>query len=200
MRDRHFMVDCETWSTADSAVIRMVMLAEFDPSDGSVLRGHLIDARPSIDSQLESGRAVSGATVHWWRGQVRLSAMEPREVDVCECVLDLDALATAVLEFLPPPDVWQSGDRRPRIWSRGGIDVRWLASLLRDAGAEPPWSYWQERDVRTLDEFVPHVASALPHWPVADVHAQVAQVGRAFALAAGGAKANNAKMKDTANG
>jgi hypothetical protein len=179
---RHFMIDIETWDTAPTAVIRAIATVIFN-QDGEVIWKGLIDCRRTVDAQIESGRTIDAATIHWWASRTtRLSEMldmadgktsnvEIHTASTLGNILDSIAYATSTIQA------------DTRVWSRGHFDLPILAHLLTSQGRPIPWRHNQVRDVRTLDELVPPVKAAIPHHPLADCQAQMQQVCMALALA-----------------
>ncbi len=178
----HIMIDLETWDTTDNSVIRALAMAKFHPTTGDISARLVIDARPSVDNQVEVGRSISEQTQAFWRRQpFSLSKFlneTPREyLQTCNSTA---MLRSRIADFVRP--TLQTDEGKPsdgRIWSRGSFDC----GILRDLLIDYPWRYWQERDVRTLDSLVDKVTPSQPHNPLSDVEAQIQQVRNAHALA-----------------
>lgn len=177
------MIDFETWGKTASAVVRAVALAEFHPATRNIVRQLLIDARQSVDDQLEHGRSTDTDTVDFWSmTKPRLSELMNNSPN-SKRIKTTPELAYTIMEFI--------GEHKYRcVWQRGHFDLPILASLLQsldiseradDTGRRPlPWNYCQERDVRTLDEVTPKVSPDQPHHPMSDVKAQIRQVSNAI--------------------
>lgn len=174
------MIDIETWATTEDAAIRAAALIAFDPN-GEGDQGYLlIDARNSIDDQIDRGRSIDPSTVAWWRTQTPLwDAMTGHErIEV----MTLAGLVTEIENFTRP----LLAANTSCIWTRGHFNVRILqnAFLSLDPDANRLWAYYQEADVRTLDQFTARVPSEHPNNPLADCMAQIRQVRNAFTLKA----------------
>jgi exodeoxyribonuclease VIII len=189
---QHLMIDLETWATGADAVVRAVCAIIFNPETGQIGGQRVIDARPSIDNQVENGRKIDSATVTWWKKQGGLDRLL---LPHCETAIECDRQGdiVAAIDNLIRYSLWDNQNNRmqadARVWSRGSFDMmilRSLASHLQQDDPDPSdpvlWRYWQERDVRTLDCLTPTVKSTRPHDPVADCEAQIQQVVNAYAL------------------
>lgn len=174
------MIDIESWATVPQAVVRAIGIVAFSRWSGAILNQHLIDATASVDNQIEHGRVIDPTTVGWWQNQHALSGI----LDTYKnriTVSTTDQLQNAVLHLLHQY-TWDENLRKfhhdARLWSRGGFDMQVLRTL-----GEMPWFYWQERDVRTLDELQVKEQSNHPHDPMSDCLAQIKQVHNVFAAA-----------------
>lgn len=186
----HVMIDIETWDTAPTAIVRAIALLAF-ASNGEVVGKRLIDARETVDEQLEHGRTVDAGTVAWWRKQGPLRAHIDRHLDkdlVC---------ARSVEQILEEIDAFVRGapmGDNDKTWSRGRYDMSIIRDLYQTEEcdrdpidnaviiSEPPWPYWAEADVRTLDVLTDKVWPDHPHDPISDAEAQIRQVVNALRL------------------
>lgn len=161
------MIDFETWGTAPNAVIRAAALAEFFPSTGKVHRTLLIDARYSVDNQIEHGRTMDNQTVQWWldREETLNESMRGMSVRFAHNLAMLSSMLDGFIHRIG----------YERAWSRGRFDLPILATLTNI-----PWEFWREADVRTLDFIVPKPRPDQPHNPLSDVQAQIRQVHAAY--------------------
>lgn len=168
------MIDLESWGTEPDSVIRAAVLVTFSPTDhGEAL---YLDARPSIDDQLEMGRRIYNETQDWWRSQsptlseiVNPSAW-PIKVNDTEQIMDL------MIRFIIK--------NKPKyIWSRRCMDKDIIKDLLRSFGKKPPWDFRSEYDCSTFDLLLPKPASKVPHDPWCDCTSQIQHVQNALTLA-----------------
>jgi exodeoxyribonuclease VIII len=170
-----YMIDIETFATSERAAIRAIAVVEFCRLGDGGGRHLVLDTRPSMDGQIMSGREIDPNTVVWW-GKTEPLVIKHDAIGVESCDF-LDTALLRLVQFIRP------SEEECRIWSRGAFDLSILRHAWRDEFvAHPPWRYWQERDVRTLDEFAPKEASAIPHHPLYDCFAQISQVQHAFRL------------------
>ena len=179
----NLMIDLETWGTTEQAVIRAAALVIFDDY-GEKLVKRVIDARTSVDRQLECGRSIDADTVAWWSKQKPLSWMiEADELKQIVKTVSTEMKLITAFRSIYEGAILTSTDEKVFVWSRGRFDMQIISNLFAEQGqSETPWRYWQERDVRTLDSFVPQVKSKTPHNPLEDCYAQVAQVAAMYQL------------------
>lgn len=178
------MIDLETWARGPDAGIRAVGLAEFNPQTGYTERLALIDARTSMDDQIEAGRLVSASTMEWWRGKPALSSLINAHAEITQQVHTAFGIIKQVISFVLPMADAATGKLHGNVWARGSFDIAILRHLFDTFSVENqvPWAYWQERDVRTLDFLVDKVAAENPHDPLSDIAAQIQQVRAAAKL------------------
>lgn len=129
----HMMIDIETLGVSRDSVILSAGLVVFN-KDMIGYDSHLfLDVR----EQLQLGRTIDASTVKWW-------LLTDREAFSSLCMkgtLTLNDLKKELHFFYKTYDI-------KRVWSRGSMDLEILKGCF-----EVPWEFWQERDVRTLDEF-----------------------------------------------
>ncbi len=134
----HAVVDLETLSLADDAVILSVGVCAFDPYKSpqtfTQLLGNSRLFQLDIRPQLVMGRAVCPDTQRWWAQQ-------------SEAARDAAFHGTLLLPYLRE-QLQEMEDNISRWWSRGYMDMVWLKSL----GWEP--HFRRVRDTRTaLDDY-----------------------------------------------
>ena len=180
MTTRHIMLDIETWDTSPTSIVRAIAVINFS-SNSSIRDEFLIDCRHTTDEQILAGRTICEDTVAWWNQQSDLSKM-------------LDAHRDKLRNFHTPTSLvkladviglaMHNPDCEAAVWQRGAnFDTDIIKDLLLAADRMTPWRYSRLRDVRTLDEIVPKVESAVPHDPLEDCRAQVKQVLQVLELA-----------------
>lgn len=152
------MIDIETLDIKPTAVVVSVGIVTFTQDETRDIL--YIDAKASIMDQISKGRTVDQDTVAWWKGKPTIDTLK----SPCVSPSDLSELRRMIYVHTPP---------ELEYWSRGSLDFIVLENLLVDC---VPWKYWQLRDVRTLDHFVPKCTPTIPHNPVADCLAQIQQV------------------------
>jgi hypothetical protein len=194
MNEQHVMIDVETWDNTETSVVRAAALVHFNPHSGKIYSMAVIDARASLDDQLEAGRTVGSSTVAWWaKKDVSLSAA--LEENFWQNVVhhrvgtlsDLAALLLALLE-----DVKQDGPLN--VWTRGNFDVAIVGGILDHSSLVRPWHFGAVRDCRSFDPFIPKPKAALEHHPLSDCLAQIQQVKSAASLLAA-ERVNEAELK-----
>ncbi|OOE45107.1 3'-5' exonuclease [Salinivibrio kushneri] len=141
------IIDIETLSTKESAVVVTVSAFKFDrfannaqtefASHDNELHMHL-----DVADQLIHGRTTNAETCKWWRKQSAEALSELRSNDLPFLACDaLEQLA----EFI----------HGCQLFSRGtDFDFKILGHMYRTNGIKTPWKYNQVRDVRTyIDAF-----------------------------------------------
>jgi hypothetical protein len=169
------MVDIETLGTAPGAAVLSVGALAFDVETMEV-RGTLL-ARIRPESCEAAGLTASPASVGWWMRQD-----ESARVEAFSGVWELREAAEA---FCDDWGRWLPG----AVWARGPeFDLPIWGAAMRAAGVEPPWRYWQARDVRTVLDWCgvdrASVARAgAAHTALGDCEHQLACLRRARGLA-----------------
>ena len=140
---KHFIVDLETLGTDTSAIITQVGIAEMRLTYDAYVITPLLACTVDSTQQLITGRTFNPDTLSWWTKQlneemlIRTAALPRNTVsEVCTNVYDcLDST-------LGKDDV---------IWANSpSFDLMILEHFLNQYGYKTPWSFRQERDVRTL--------------------------------------------------
>lgn len=131
---RRIMVDIETLGLEPGAAILSIGAVEFDP----VGLGDEFYREVSLASCQEAGLEVDAGTLEWWLDQDDavthiLSGGEPL----------VDVLADFAAWFPEGAEIWANSP---------SFDCEMLERAYGAVGAEEPWEYYQERDVRTVAE------------------------------------------------
>lgn len=137
------MVDIETLSTANDAVILSIGACKFDPMSGYIAeRFHVgID----LESSLAFGRKISAGTLMWWLDPAR---DEARAAWLSLTKLDL---ATALDGFA----MWFGTESKP-VWGNGStFDNVILKDAYAAVGLTAPWHFRHDRDYRTIKALRP---------------------------------------------
>lgn len=137
----HLMVDLETLGREPGAVIVSIGAVKFDPS-GETL-GDKLYTNITIQSSLDAGLRVEGATIQWWMEQpdrARLALFHPDP-------LPLRRVLSAFARFYRGSE---------SIWSHGStFDIPILEVAYRALNEWRPWVPRAVRDTRTLFSLVP---------------------------------------------
>ena len=133
----NIMLDLETLSTANNALILSIGAVKFDPhGEGLDEKFHV-----AIDphSAQAAGLHISASTVLWWmepdRADARHELLKHTQVDLATA---LDGFATWMGAPLP---VWGNG---------AAFDNVILRSAYEAIGLTCPWDFWDDRCYRTL--------------------------------------------------
>ena len=140
----HLSLDLETLDLTATSIVLSIGIVAFD-SKGIY---SALELNPSIDEQLRKGRTVSESTFLWWLGrehEAREKIIEARRISLEETL----ATITLFVKALGTIDgVWGNGS---------DFDNAILNHLYEGT---PPWSFWLNRDLRTLREYNPRVTMA----------------------------------------
>ena len=156
------MVDFETLSLKENAVLLSLGACVFDPATGEI--GQTFYA--AIDPRTQPGRDISASTVVWWLNQGQAARDK-----ILDAVAAADALAggaedetlyeTAALPINHVAmafNAWvESLGGAVECWSNGAVDHAWLNSMFEYSGFKNPIPFWKQRDYRTLKGLYPDV-------------------------------------------
>lgn len=168
------MVDIETLDTTATATIMSIAAVPFDLVTGDT-SGDPFHVTLDFYKQIEQGRTTSIETILWWGGQyesVQLAVMEGK-ADLLETLL---SLTKYIIEHM---------EREFCIWSNSpSFDL----AILKNAygrGMDVPWTYKQERDVRTILEIAKRkgcqfAPASYSHIPLDDALEQISKVHKAY--------------------
>lgn len=140
----HVMVDIETLSTENNAVIVQISAVQFNPYTGKNL--NTFNANISIQSALDFGLNINESTLRFWLEQEK-SAIDmvftKNTVSLPEALLSfsnfIKSCSTSIEEC------------NTRIWGNGpSFDAAKLKSAYSATQLQLPWIYWNERCVRTI--------------------------------------------------
>jgi hypothetical protein len=166
--NNHIMLDLETLSTENKAVIVQISLVRFNPLTKRIISS--LDTKIDFSDQIIKGRHISRSTLLFWLSQEK-SAINSVFLDK---VTDstYDALE-AVKKFIRGND---------NIWGNGpSFDCSKLGSLFLDFGMHIPWKYNNERCVRTVSSMhrsnkTSYPFEGIPHNGIDDCKNQIKYV------------------------
>lgn len=140
---KNVIIDFETLGTTADCVILSLGAVTEDGDSFYVV----------FDSNVQSGRKISPATLAWWESQTpeaREVLTESRHGDCC-------TPEDGVKGFLS----WlklSMGENDAVVWSLGSdFDIAIINHIMGEAGIEPCWKYWNTRCLRTLGALYPQV-------------------------------------------
>ena len=163
----HLMVDIETLGNISRSVICSIGAVEFDLETGEI--GRTFYQNITIQSCLDTGLVINGSTIEWWF----------KQNDAARKALFSNAKALSQVLYEFQEFLQHLGTRDLQIW---GNSPRFDLGILEDAYTachkRIPWSFRQERDVRTLASFYPNLkrsAESAPgaHQPIEDCLFQI---------------------------
>ena len=140
MSRKHIMVDLETLSSADNALVVSIGAIEFDPNTGDLGKQFYTVVKPGDQQHL--GRDVDANTVMWWLGQsddARRALYDPKHKPL--------GPGQALLQF---HDFWKGVGKKSYFWSHATFDSVVLGNLYKAYMLKPPWHYRDVVDIRTM--------------------------------------------------
>jgi DNA polymerase III epsilon subunit-like protein len=173
------MIDLETLSTKDNAVITQIGLVAFN-LEGPV--SNRIGTHIFIDPEdaMRYGCRIDWPTVKWWLQQSDAA----RAQMVSRPGIPFQAGLARTIDFIYEHTV---GAQKVRPWGNGaGFDVTLMEQAFRSIGTTVPWDFRNVRDLRTLADVAarPFVSRPRPeteHDALADAQAQAEWARRLFA-------------------
>ena len=173
----HIVVDLETLSTQPNALVLSIGAVALTSSGTPVEGGNFY----VVLKQDEQGavRHISQSTVAWWEQQSTEAQQAAYKPTVCTSFVEdaLDGFSDWVESITDPKQVL--------VWGNGcSFDNVILASLYDDWHRERPWSFWNDRDMRTVTGLIPAL-KALPfegikHHALYDAKHEAAQLSQAI--------------------
>lgn len=136
---KHVMIDLETLGTDPDCIVISLGAVEFDPDTG--VQGREYYRVLSTKKQELLGRTKTQSTLNWWN---KFKGTEAGEVLVTsECCAD------SFYEALSDFREWFPSNGKP--WGNGAnFDISILNHAYKQIGVNPPWRFWNIRDVRTV--------------------------------------------------
>lgn len=138
--NNHVMLDIETLSTKDNAVVTQIAMVRFCPFTGEAFES--INRHISIQSCLDLGLVIDENTLKFWLSQSKEA--QNMAIKFGEDADEIYSVMASIDQFLELiEDV--------RIWGKGpGFDLSKLGSIYQLSKMEKPWKFYNERCVRTM--------------------------------------------------
>lgn len=148
----HFVVDLETLGNGPRAAIVAIGIA-------FISRGRIADTfytRVNAESAAASGGEIDASTVTWWLKQ---SAQARKEIDASQSAPYLTHALERVAEFM---HLCLPNASLRNVWGNGSsFDNVILREAFKANDMVIPWSFWNDRDLRTITALYPE-AKQLP--------------------------------------
>lgn len=139
---KHFMVDLETLGLTPDSVVLSIGATEFGWADTNNPERRFY---AELDVNKQPTRKIDPKTLAWWSMQPNMPTGH--------------ILAETAIRLFHDYLVSRSENQSIVLWSRGtDFDIPLLYSLYAEAGIDPPWKYYNVRDLRTLDKLLPGFA------------------------------------------
>ena len=136
--EQHVMIDIETLSIENNAVIVSIGACSFNMYDIDSPEKDTFYRELEWADQITKGRDIQKSTINWWNS---LPISIPKGKEFPEYSM-IDLLTWCKL--VKPVNYWFRGPQ---------FDCVKLESLAKDYGCEVPWKFWEVKDSRTLDLF-----------------------------------------------
>lgn len=171
----NIMVDLETLSTSQNAVVLEISAVEFNRKTGEM--GEVFDVKLELDEQFKSHREIDERTLLWWLDQSREAKNEVFNGDVKASVFYALEDFSAFVKRCDNQLYGNENDHRVvKLWGNGStFDISILQSLYEQFWTKNniPWKYWAVNDVRTIVDLNPEVKKncnfeGTPHYAVDD--------------------------------
>lgn len=144
----HLMVDIETMAKGSYAAILSIAAVEFDICTGQT--GNTFYVNVDLQSCIDAGLKTDPETVQWWAEQ------SPEAIQALE--EHKEPLTVALQMFKK-----FIGKNSYQIWGNSArFDLGILENAFETVGIAKPWSYYNERCVRTLVSFAPEIKENMP--------------------------------------
>lgn len=162
------MLDFETLSLKENAVLLSLGACVFDPATGEI--GETFYT--AIDPRTQHGRDISASTVIWWLEQDQAARDKlTGAVKAADLLVDADPDSPEWAELAEQAAIpinhaamafnaWVDQFEDVECWTNGGVDHTWLNSVFEYSGFKNPIPFWKQRDYRTLKALYPDVKSA----------------------------------------
>ena len=135
------MMDAETYGVTSTAAIIQLAVVPFNLETGEIAPVKPFDRKVELISSIANGGTVCQSTVDWWNTQDKY----------------VHAEVTSGTESLPyvlhklNTYMHDHCDSSTRIWSHATFDPVVLANAYKGCGIGQTASYWQYKDLRTLE-------------------------------------------------
>lgn len=187
---RNVMLDLETMGNGPRAAIVGIGAVLFDPLTGKT--GAEFECYIDLNDSAQYGE-MDASTVLWWmqQGQTARDKLSGKDAKLTlrQALANFSGyLIDEVIAKGPQPVVWGNG---------ATFDNVIITSAYQALGAERPWPFWNDRDVRTIVDlgrtlhgFNPKYDmpfDGVAHTPLADAKHQARYVSAIYQKLAGGA-------------
>lgn len=163
----HLMLDLETFGSDSDSVICSIGAVEFDIKTGET--GRQFYQKIDVQSCLDMGLKVSGATLMWWLRQSEDARRELYDAKPEHVGVVLQNFRVFFNALGKDTEIWGNSNR---------FDMGILENAYKKNFVKIPWDFRKERDVRTLVSFRPEIQKetvfeGTAHNPIADCMFQI---------------------------
>lgn len=138
----HLMIDLETMGNGPYAPVISIGAVLFEPKTGEI--GADFSVNVSLESSMQYRARPDASTILWWMKQ----SEEARESLTAEAYGLPEAIAK-LFDFVSQ----NANVKYVQVWGNGAsFDCVILRNSYALVGQDAPWSWWNDRDVRTVVE------------------------------------------------
>ncbi|MGC1062856.1 3'-5' exonuclease [Pantoea agglomerans] len=138
----NLMVDLETMGNGTYAPVVSIGAVFFDPASGET--GDEFQVNISLESSMRHRARPDASTIMWWMGQ-----SEEARSSLLENPTELSTALSRFNDFI----FENTNSKFVQVWGNGAsFDCVILRSAYQMTGQNPPWNWWNDRDVRTIVE------------------------------------------------
>jgi len=137
------MIDIETFDTANTAVVFQVGLILFDSATGRCVVEQLWHL--DVAEQINRGRTINANTLHFW--------LDPKISSVAYSSLSSKTHHVSTSDFFAQLyyEIQDCNDNKGCVvYAKGSFDFNILEDMYDGNYSQPPWKFYQCRDLRTL--------------------------------------------------
>lgn len=139
----HVMLDIETMGNGPEAAVMSIGACYFNPATGAI--GETFHEHISLETSVKAGLKMDASTVIWWMGQSDAARSKFKDNGKQQPIgAALLKLQNFMLMYDDDVKVWGNGST----FDNAIIKNAYSKALLMD----PPWAFWNDRDVRTVVE------------------------------------------------
>ena len=168
MAYNHLMIDIETLGTKSNSVILSIAAVNFDLETGNT--GKTFYEKINIQTCLDCGLEICSETLNWWITKTPQNVCKDAfegKVSLAKVLVDLWCFVKNLRQ--DEIELWGNSAR---------FDLGLIENAFDKCCMLIPWKYYNERDVRTLVSFAPHIKKETPfigtkHNPVDDCLHQI---------------------------
>lgn len=149
-----YMIDLETFSTEDTALILSIGIVSFDPNTYDQKMAVIEDSfYRNVTLDFSSGH-VSEGTVIWWMQQPKETQDHIFNKQAVKDAVSLDNALGELVDFMEDSPRSEKVHRNSYVWGNSPrFDLKILEHHFKEDGL--PWNFWQEKDVRTAKAMIP---------------------------------------------
>ncbi len=146
------MLDLETIGLCDNAVITQLAAVAFSMDSGAIIDS--FDEHIGIKNSVQKGLKIDGSSMEWWFKQPD-KVYEDVFVKAMSSEIKLEDILNKFTIWIKTLKEQHGIDYKSsiNIWGNGALaDNKWIRQAYKVCNIEPPWAFYEDRDVRTIAE------------------------------------------------